>query len=93
MHMTEVATHQARIDHQCDWCGQRIDAGTQYKRYRWLDGADAATVKMHPECHDAMQEAALDEGGYIEWSDTMERPSPNAISSKKADAEKGEHGQ
>lgn len=77
MHITEVATHKARKAHRCEWCGQRIDEGTEYKRYRYCDGGDAATVKMHPECMAAMQ----DEGAYwgcdFEWTPGyQERPTP-----------------
>lgn len=36
MHMTEVETHKARKAHRCEWCWQRIDEGTEYKRYRYL---------------------------------------------------------
>ena len=45
-------------------------------RYRWYDSGEAATVKMHPECHKAMHEAAREEGGYIEWTPGQERPVP-----------------
>ena len=76
MHMTEVETHKARKAHRCEWCWQRIDDGTEYKRYRYYGGGEASTVKMHPECYDAMQEAAREEGGYIEWTPGMERPLP-----------------
>ena len=76
MHTTEVETHKARKAHRCEWCLQRIDDGTEYKRYRCYGGGEASTVKMHPECYDAMQEAAREEGGYIEWTPGMERPLP-----------------
>lgn len=76
MHATEAETHKARKAHRCEWCGQRIDEGTAYKRYRYYDGGEASTVKMHPECYDAMQGAAREEGGYIEWTPGMERPLP-----------------
>jgi hypothetical protein len=71
---TETTTQVARIDHRCTWCWQFIRAGEQYKRYRYFDGGDAGVVKMHPECHGAMLEAARDEGGFIEWTPGMERP-------------------
>ena len=84
MHMTEVETHKARKAHRCEWCWQRIDDGTEYKRYRYY-GGEASTVKMHPECYDAMQEAASEEGGYIEWTPGQERPEVGA--DKTANAE------
>lgn len=74
MHSTQVETHTAAKPHRCDWCWQRIDAGTAYNRYRCYGGGDASTVKMHPECYGAMQEAAREEGGWIEWTPGQERP-------------------
>lgn len=41
----------ARKDHRCTWCGQKIDAGQPYERWRWYsDDGEADTCKMHPEC-------------------------------------------
>lgn len=73
-HTTEPTQHKAKKPHRCEWCWQRINEGEQYKRYRYFDGGDAGTVKMHPECFDAMQEAAHEEGGCFEWTPGMERP-------------------
>ena len=78
MHMTEVETHKARKAHRCEWCWQRIDEGTEYKRYRYYDGGEAATIKMHPECMDAMQEEAAHWGGDFEWTPGQERPKVDA---------------
>ena len=75
-HITEVKTHMARKAHRCEWCWQRIDDGTEYKRYRYFDGGEAATIKMHPECMDAMQEEAAYWGGDFEWTPGQERPLP-----------------
>jgi hypothetical protein len=58
----------AAKDHCCDWCGERIDAGTRYWRWRWFSHGDAATCKAHPECYAAMQDAAQDNGGDIEFT-------------------------
>lgn len=74
MRYTETETHKANKVHRCTWCWQGIDAGDEYKRYRWFGYGDAATIKMHPECYDLMQEMAIEEGGYIEWTPGMERP-------------------
>lgn len=65
---SEPTTHAARTAHRCDWCGQRVEPGERYSRYRWACSGDAGTVKLHPECHGAMQEAAREEGGWLEWS-------------------------
>lgn len=78
MHMTEVETHKARKAHRCEWCWQRIDEGTEYKRYRYYDGGEAATIKMHPECMEAMQEEAAHWGGDFEWTPGQERPKVDA---------------
>ena len=78
MHMTEVETHKARKTHRCEWCWQRIDEGTEYKRYRYYDGGEAATIKMHPECMDAMQEEAAYWGGVFEWTPGQDRPKVGA---------------
>lgn len=54
MPATEVVTiFSAKKSHECSWCSQAIKKGDTYKRYRWFDGCDASTVKMHPECLDA----------------------------------------
>lgn len=74
MNFSEVECHQARKRHRCSWCWQQIEVGEKYRRYRFYDDGEAATVKMHPECHDAMQEAAREEGGVIEWTPGQERP-------------------
>lgn len=71
---TEATEHVAQKRHRCTWCWQTIAIGDQYKRYRYFDGGDAGTVKMHPECYGAMQEAAAEEGGFLEWTPGMERP-------------------
>ena len=73
---TETTTQTARIKHRCTWCWQVVNVGEQYKRYRYFDGGDAGTVKMHLECHDAMLWYAREEGGFIEWTPGMERPAP-----------------
>lgn len=32
------------------------------------------TMREHPECYEAMCEAAEEEGGWIEWTPGQERP-------------------
>lgn len=72
--MTPTEQHKARKQHRCDWCWQFIVVGETYKRYRYYNGGDAGTVRMHPECYEAMQDAASEEGGFIEWTPGQERP-------------------
>lgn len=55
--------------HQCSWCAERIMPGETYKRYRWYDGGDANTVKLHEECSDACDRAIEQNSPhYIEFS-------------------------
>lgn len=75
MHITERTIHSAvKRTHRCSWCWQMINIGDQYSRYRSLDGSEAVTIKMHPECYEQMQIEAQQEGGYIEWIPGQERP-------------------
>lgn len=55
MTQTEPVTLTARKCHQCDWCGEGIEIGARYTRWRWFDVRDAYTVKMHPECREAFR--------------------------------------
>jgi hypothetical protein len=73
MRATETETHVARKQHRCTWCWQMVRPGDIYRRYRVLNG-DVATVRMHPECYDAMQTEAAEEGGWIEWTPGQARP-------------------
>ena len=72
--MSEVETPTAVKQHRCCWCWQMIEAGEQYRRYRyWADG-DAGTVKLHAECFKAMQDAAADEGADRMDAETARGP-------------------
>ncbi len=75
-YVTETEAHKARKSHRCKWCWQHIELGTEYRRYRYYVGGEAGTVKMHPECYDAMQDEAREEGGWYEWTPGRERPVP-----------------
>lgn len=57
----------AKKRHICSWCGQRIETGDAYKRWRCYDGIDAGTVKMHPECCDVCT-AELRKSGENEFT-------------------------
>lgn len=63
-HATDPRMLVAHKTHRCDWCDQRIMPGEKYKRYRWYDGGDASTVKLHQECSEACAEAALEYRPY-----------------------------
>jgi len=62
MQTDAVNVVSARKAHGCSWCGERIEVGGAYVRYRYFDGRDAGTVKEHPECYDAMQRLCAEEG-------------------------------
>lgn len=67
--MTDTTIHKAvRKKHRCEWCGELIDIGDTYHRYRWFQHGEAGVCKMHPECMADMQTAAHDEGGWIEFT-------------------------
>jgi hypothetical protein len=71
---TEPTSHKAIKTHRCSWCWQLINIGETYKKYRYFMDGDAGTVKAHPECMDAIDECAHEEGGWFEWTPGMERP-------------------
>ena len=51
MHCTDPETLTARKRHICMSCGEPVNQGEQYMRWRCYDSGDVGTVKMHPECH------------------------------------------
>ena len=56
----------ARLSHRCSWCGQPIDIGQPYIRWRYF-GDEPTTCKVHPECHEVIMEDAY-EWGNEEWT-------------------------
>ena len=55
MNATEIIIIKAaKKIHRCSWCGTRITIGETYKKYRYFDGGDAGTVKIHFDCYEAM---------------------------------------
>ena len=60
MYCTQPETHKAKKHHYCEWCGERIEIGEKYNRYRSYDGSEAYTIKMHQECY----AASLDNNFY-----------------------------
>lgn len=57
----------AKKKHRCTWCWQHIEPGESYIRFRYFDGGDASTSKMHPECDTAMARMALHQGYDFEY--------------------------
>lgn len=73
--MTEVESiTAARKRHRCNWCWELITIGESYRRYRVFMYGDADTIRMHPECYDAMCAESEEEGGWIEWIPGQPRP-------------------
>lgn len=74
--MSEVeSVKAAKKIHRCDWCWGFVRTGDSYQRYRCYSYGEASTVRLHPECYEAMIDAADEEGGWIEWTPGRERPS------------------
>jgi hypothetical protein len=60
-------TQKARRVWKCWWCGERIEVNEQYSSWRWADGSDVMTVRVHSECEQAWNALAVEDGyGYAE---------------------------
>lgn len=70
-------TRVARKPHRCIWCWEAIPAGESYVDERSVHDGEFQQHHFHPECRDAMQEAAVADGGVIEWTPGQERPATN----------------
>ena len=46
---------KARKAHKCDWCAEDIVRGACYSRWAWFEDGSACTVKVHPECLEALR--------------------------------------
>lgn len=67
--MSNVETVKAaKKRHRCSWCAEGIEVGETYKHYRSFGDDGWATVKLHQECYDAMEELAAEEGSDVEFS-------------------------
>jgi predicted RNA-binding Zn-ribbon protein involved in translation (DUF1610 family) len=81
MHCTDPETIKAAKKlHRCSWCGQRIEIGDSYKRWRCYDGGEAGTVKMHPECDEACAEELRKYGENEFMPYDNERPVADSVS-------------
>jgi len=56
-------------EHTCSWCGERIPQGSTFWRWRYFDGGDASTVKVHPECLAAGDQSSRDDP---DWDGTFD---------------------
>jgi hypothetical protein len=63
MYCTDPETHTARKKHRCLSCGELVNAGEKYTRWRCYDSGDVGTVKMHQECHEMHIKDAEGMGG------------------------------
>ncbi len=63
MYCTPVETPKAKKIHICQSCGERIEAGNVYYRWRCYDSGDAGSIKMHPECYNMHAQDSKREGG------------------------------
>ena len=58
---------RSRKPRTCTWCGDPVEIGHPYQSYRWVDGRDAGTVVLHPECGDAMDEVSKTDTHFVGW--------------------------
>ena len=52
MYCTPLEKLKARKTHRCMSCGDVIEPGDVYYRWRSYEAGDAGTNKMHPECYE-----------------------------------------
>lgn len=71
---TSAVMRRARKPTRCRWCWEAIAKGESHQTYTQFGDGRVSTTRLHPECYDAMTEAAREEGGYFEWTPGMERP-------------------
>jgi len=55
MHCSEVTTIKTRKGYNCLWCWEHMPKGSTVSRWACFDGGSASTVRVHPECNDAIQ--------------------------------------
>jgi len=80
---SEPTEQTARIRHQCEWCGQKINAGAHYVRY--VTDFDGFTIiKLHPECYAAMLKTdGIEEDGFLSGEHTRPGSEEEAIECSK----------
>jgi hypothetical protein len=61
------AVARSRKTRTCTWCGDLIEIGQPYQSYQWVEGRDAGTVVLHPECGDAMDAAGKVDPHFVGW--------------------------
>lgn len=80
MYCTDTESLTARKPHVCQSCGEAVNLGEQYKRWRCYDAGDVGTVKMHPECYEmhCSEAEGLGEGSWEFTPFSHERPNVGA---------------
>ena len=63
-----LSIKRARKARPCCWCAELIEIGTPYEQWRYKDGKDIQTVRMHPACQAACRQLSTDEGPDFSWS-------------------------
>jgi predicted nucleic acid-binding Zn-ribbon protein len=74
MFCTAERTIVTRSPHQCTWCGQTIAKGEPHVMWKSIEDS-WFTSRMHPECHDALDEEQRfsSDSEYVPYDN--ERPS------------------
>ena len=81
--MSEYATQaqtvkKARKEHECQWCGQKIEIGQPYKHWLWFCDGTRDTIKAHPECLDYAEDQR-ETGDWIWFDRDGHRPSKETL--------------
>jgi len=63
-----LSIKRARKARMCYWCAELIEIGRPYEQWRYKDGSDIGTVRMHPACQAACRQLSTDEGPDLSWS-------------------------
>ena len=58
---------RSRKTRTCTWCGDPVEIGQPYQSYQWVEGRDAGTVVLHPECGDAMNAVSKANPHFVGW--------------------------
>lgn len=83
----EGKTVKCRIEHRCEWCGEKIPAGDQAYYYSGVWEGDWQSWYMHPECEKACtKEPYYWEDGFEPFSNERPREVQNESSNVHATA-------
>jgi hypothetical protein len=66
---TELKLKEVKVrkTHYCEWCAEKLEIGQSAKYRAYVFDNEFHSGYMHPECHDAMQEAdeAIQDEGWM----------------------------